>query len=733
MLTLLLLASILVVDGPPNNNDTHEEYQAVQRASGRAPADQVRLAYWCEAHGLTTERMRHLALAVLADPTNAAARGLLGLVQRDGRWLRPEVVTDQRESDPKLVALLAEYDGKRSTTPYTADAQFVLGAWAEDQGLKEQAKAHFTAATRIDPGKETAWKRLGYTKHDGRWATDAQLAAEKADADAQKTADRKWKPLLEKWKAQLDRPSQQAEAEANLLTVTDSRAVASVGKVFGSSDSDGPRLVQLLGQIDAPSSSRALAYLAAFSPSPDVRRTATETLRGRDPREYANLLIASINKPIHYEVKPVNGPGSPGVLFIKGNKANLKRLYEPKTPVLPTDQISMDRFGRPVVRRVLSFAARSRGGRPFAPDDLRGFGTAYSDSYGSESSLFGNLSYSSLMRPSKPEASVLPPGAAQLIHEFQSNVTRNSSQQSPAAQAGAKIGMANFETSVRALTQTQANFDPRDVAGEESVEYSVAQIQAEINRSAVASEWQMANDVAQLDRQNQAINEANDRLVGILNSATGENLPADRTSWERWWVDMLGYAFVAGQTETNPTFVEVIPSGYEPQVSPSNFITRQIFVNGISCFGAGTLVQTMSGPRAIETLKVGDMVLTQSTTTGGLGYQPILVTHHNPPSGTFRIKVGGDEVVASAFHRFWVARRGWVMARDLKAGDPVRTLGGVLPVESVEAGKVELVYNLDVAEDADFFAGSVAALVHDNTLPDPRLAPFDKPAEVAAK
>ena len=52
-----------------------------------------------------------------------------------------------------------------------------------------------------------------------------------------------------------------------------------------------------------------------------------------------------------------------------------------------------------------------------------------------------------------------------------------------------------------------------------------------------------------------------------------------------------------------------------------------------------------------------------------------------------------------------------------------------MPVEAVEADKVQLVFNLDVADDADFFAGNVGALVHDNTLPDPRLAPFDAPVK----
>ena len=41
------------------------------------------------------------------------------------------------------------------------------------------------------------------------------------------------------------------------------------------------------------------------------------------------------------------------------------------------------------------------------------------------------------------------------------------------------------------------------------------------------------------------------------------------------------------------------------------------------------------------------------------------------------------------------------------------------------------VYNLDVAEAHDFFAGAAAALVHDNTLPDTRLVPFDASSAIA--
>ena len=37
-----------------------ESYQQAKANAGRTPDDQVKLAYWCEAHGLTAERLKHL-------------------------------------------------------------------------------------------------------------------------------------------------------------------------------------------------------------------------------------------------------------------------------------------------------------------------------------------------------------------------------------------------------------------------------------------------------------------------------------------------------------------------------------------------------------------------------------------------------------------------------------------------------------------------------------------------
>ncbi len=56
--------------------------------------------------------------------------------------------------------------------------------------------------------------------------------------------------------------------------------------------------VQMLGQIDGPTASNALAALAIFNPSPEVRARATETLARRDPRDVIGRLIGLIKQAV---------------------------------------------------------------------------------------------------------------------------------------------------------------------------------------------------------------------------------------------------------------------------------------------------------------------------------------------------------------------------------------------------------------------------------------------------
>src|ERR1700729_1172278 len=142
--TIMMLAWIcagLIAGTPtPLPANPQQAYREARAQAGRSPEEQVKLALWCEAHGLTAQRLHHLTLAVLADPKNVVARGLMGLVSHDGRWQRPEAVADRLKADADKVATLAEYEQKRQKAAYTAEGQWALGIWAEEHGLPEQAK-----------------------------------------------------------------------------------------------------------------------------------------------------------------------------------------------------------------------------------------------------------------------------------------------------------------------------------------------------------------------------------------------------------------------------------------------------------------------------------------------------------------------------------------------------------------------------------------------------------------
>src|SRR5579885_2911094 len=133
-------------DRPPDR----AAYEAARKQAGGDAKSQIRLALWCEQHCMTAERMKHLVAAVLADPSNALARGLMGLVSYRGKWERPDEVAREAREDPRRRASMQEYLERRAKAPAKADEQWKLAAWCERNGLKEQAVAHYHAVLRLD-------------------------------------------------------------------------------------------------------------------------------------------------------------------------------------------------------------------------------------------------------------------------------------------------------------------------------------------------------------------------------------------------------------------------------------------------------------------------------------------------------------------------------------------------------------------------------------------------------
>src|SRR5271165_6376731 len=98
MISSILISGVIMLSAFAGDDALKERadldaYHAEAAKAGHDAKAHIRLALWCETHGLSAERVKQLALAVLYDPSNTLARGLSGLVSYQGKWKRPDDVS----------------------------------------------------------------------------------------------------------------------------------------------------------------------------------------------------------------------------------------------------------------------------------------------------------------------------------------------------------------------------------------------------------------------------------------------------------------------------------------------------------------------------------------------------------------------------------------------------------------------------------------------------------------
>ncbi len=80
-----------------------------------------------------------------------------------------------------------------------------------------------------------------------------------------------------------------------------------------------------------------------------------QTLRRRDPLDFADVLIDRLREPVQYTVHPVGGPGRAGSLTIRGPEHDLRLIFAPPPPpdLLPMagDEVLTDPQGGPILIR----------------------------------------------------------------------------------------------------------------------------------------------------------------------------------------------------------------------------------------------------------------------------------------------------------------------------------------------------------------------------------------------
>jgi RHS repeat-associated protein len=172
-------------------------------------------------------------------------------------------------------------------------------------------------------------------------------------------------------------------------------------------------------------------------------------------------------------------------------------------------------------------------------------------------------------------------------------------------------------------------------------------------------------------------------------------------------------------TEWALAAVDVVPIGKLAKLRKAPKVWRALTRSPCGCFAAGTLVATPTGLVAIESIKVGDMVMAHDEVTGTIAPKQVVNLIRPEPKPLYEMvahDVGGKEAkfYVTDDHPWKVEGKGWVKTAELLTSQRIETAkAGPLLIQSVRLSqRVEGTYNLTVEGWHTFLVGSDQAIVH---------------------
>jgi hypothetical protein len=262
--------------------------------------------------------------------------------------------------------------------------------------------------------------------------------------------------------------------------------------------------------------------------------------------------------------------------------------------------------------------------------------------------------------------------------------------------------------------------------------------------SAQATAQGVTRQVA-LENTNDSLAKFNRRICELLAEVTGKELGNDPEAWWQWWID-YNELYVSGEKPVTATYKRTKSMIYQPEdpnPQPSRYtipskkpswppgvsglVTRpagepmwDLWRSMQSCLAAGTPVWTITGPKAVEKIRVGDLVLSQDPESGELAYKPVIGTTVRPPVALLALKLERETIYTTGGHPFWVAGDAWRKARELEEGTVLHGVAGPVTVIALDPDeKARPAYNLIVADFHSYFVGESKILSHDNTVREP--------------
>lgn len=136
---------------------------------------------------------------------------------------------------------------------------------------------------------------------------------------------------------------------------------------------------------------------------------------------------------------------------------------------------------------------------------------------------------------------------------------------------------------------------------------------------------------------------------------------------------------------------------------------------GLACFTSDTLVLTEDGYKQIVNVKEGDKVYSLNENTNKIELKEIdkLVNHN--VDDIYYIVLENELIKSSWSHPFYVEGKGKVLAKELKAGDNLKTKDGTLrEIKAINVIRNQLttVYEIRVKDNHNYYVGKDSILVY---------------------
>lgn len=246
---------------------------------------------------------------------------------------------------------------------------------------------------------------------------------------------------------------------------------------------------------------------------------------------------------------------------------------------------------------------------------------------------------------------------------------------------------------------------------------NVATIESPINAVAAGialdeAERSAKSNTAVAANSNAELREKQSKIAFVLRATSGQKLDDNaKTWWSRWQkqqeIEVLGpkeINYQYGQDYSSPIITQ-------PRPIQVTFTLPEI---PHECLVSGTLIQTEMGLAAVESIQIGDQVVSQSIETGELALKPVIRTTRRAPAPTRSMKLEtGESIVSTLGHPWWVTGKGWTKTKDLQPGMAIRTASGNVLIKEVSPAKDEVTYNLVVADNHNYFVGEKRLLSFD--------------------